>query len=106
MAKTSVDGRIRANWFQVVQPGTASYAAGGFTITVPGIGKIQSAAIFMTPETLVATTKNVGLILSYAANIATIKVCQRSHDALWNEVADGTNLSGANFILTGKGSLQ
>lgn len=103
MVKTSVDGRIRKTWFQKVQTGTASYAAGGFTITVPDVSRIESASIFMTPETLVATTKNVGLILSYAGNVATVKVCQRSAGALWNEVGDGTNLSGANFILTGKG---
>jgi len=90
-------------WFQIVQPGTASYAAGGFKITVPEVERIESAAIFMTPETLVATTKSVGLILAYQANTATVKVCQRSSLALWDEVVAGTNLSGASFILTGKG---
>jgi len=89
-------------WFQVVQPGTASYTAGGFKIPVRDYEKIVSAAIFMTPETLVATTKNVGLILTYVANTAMVKVCQRGDVALWNEVVNGTDLSGANFILTGK----
>ena len=89
-------------WFQVVQSGTASYGAGGFKITVPDFEKIESAAIFMTPETLIATTKSVGLILTYQANTATVKVCQRSVTALWDEVVAGTNLSGASFILTGK----
>lgn len=90
-------------WFQVVQPGTASYTAGGFKITVADYEKIDSAAIFMTPETLVATTKSVGLILTYQSNTAMVKVCQRSNVSPWNEVPDGTNLSGSNFILTGKG---
>lgn len=103
MVKTSADGRMRKTWFQVVQPGTASYSAGGFNITVPDVSRIESAGIFMTPETLIATTKNVGLILTYTGNVATVKVCQRSAAALWIEVANATNLSGANFILTGKG---
>jgi len=90
-------------WFQIVQPGTASYAAGGFKITVPEVERIEQAAIFMTPETLIATTKSVGLVLTYQANTATVKVCQRSETALWAEVPAGTNLSGASFILTGKG---
>ena len=89
-------------WFQVVQPGTASYAAGGFKITVPDYEKIESAEVFMTPETLVATTKSVGLSLAYQANTATVKVYQRSETAVWNEVVVGTNLSGADFVLTGK----
>ncbi len=89
-------------WFQIVQAGTASYAAGGFKITVPDFEKIESANVFMTPETLIATTKNVGLVLSYQANTAIVKVCQRSVTSVWNEVVDGTNLAGANFILTGK----
>lgn len=103
MVKTSVDGRIRKTWFQVVQTGTSSYSAGGFTITVPDVSLIKSAAIFMTPETLIATTKNVGLILTYTGNVATVKVCQRSAAQPWVEVANGTNLSGASFILSGKG---
>ena len=90
-------------WFQVIQAGTASYAAGGFKITVPDVESIEQAAIFMTPETLVATTKSVGLVLTYQANTATVKVCQRSNLALWAEVNPATDLSGANFILTGKG---
>lgn len=89
-------------WFQIVQAGTASYAAGGFKIAVPDYEKIVSAEVFMTPETLLATTKNVGLVLSYQANTAIVKVCQRSETSVWNEVVDGSNLSGANFILTGK----
>lgn len=89
-------------WFQVIQPGTASYSAGGFKITVRDYESIQSAAVFMTPETLVATTKSVGLILTYQANTATVKVCQRSSVSPWNEVVEGSNLSGASFILTGK----
>ena len=90
-------------WFQKVQTGTASYTAGGFKVTVPEVESIESASIFMTPETLLATTKSVGLILTYQANTATVKVYQRSQTALWAEVPDTTNLSGANFILTGKG---
>lgn len=89
-------------WFQKVQAGTASYSAGGFKITVPEYEKIESATIFMTPQTLVATTKNVGLVLTHQANTAIVKVLQRSSLSLWNEVPNGTNLGGANFILTGK----
>ena len=92
-------------WFQVVQAGTASYGAGGFKITVPDFEKIESAAIFMTPQTLLATTMLAALQLAYQANTATVKVYKlhSSSDPLaWAEVADTTNLSGANFILTGK----
>lgn len=100
--KTSVDGRVQSAPFQVVVPGTASYSAGGFNITVPAITAIKSASVFMTPETLIATTKNVGLVVTTSGAVATVKVLQRSQNALWNEVDDGTNLSGANFILTGR----
>ena len=103
MVKTSADGRIRNAWFQITQPGTASYVAGGFKITVPGVSLIKNASVFMTPETLLATTKNVGLVLTTTGAVATVKVLQRSDAALWTEVIDGINLSGANFILTGKG---
>ena len=106
MVKTSADGRSRKTWFQVVQAGTASYAAGGFTIAVPDVSKIVSAAIFMTPETLIAnaTTSIVGLILSYTGKVATVKVCEIDHTTnAWGEVANTTNLSGANFILSGEG---
>ena len=58
----------------------------------------------MTPETLIATTKNVGLILSYQANTATVKVFRMDTTSnAWAEIPDTTNLSGASFILTGKG---
>ena len=94
-------------WFQVVQPGTASYAAGGFKITVPEVERIEQAAVFMTPQTLLATTMQAGLQLSYQANTATVKVFRRpdtlSETLAWAEVPDTTNLSGASFILTGKG---
>lgn len=101
--KTSVDGRQQNVPFQVVQPGTASYSAGGFNITVPTVSLIKSASVFMTPETLLATTKNVGMVVSVSGAVATVKVLQRSAASLWTEVSNGTNLSGANFILTGKG---
>jgi hypothetical protein len=97
------DRRSHRTFFQVVQAGTVSYSAGGFDITVPDVSLIQNASVFMTPETLLATTKNVGLVLTYTGNVATVKVLQRSAAALWTEVANATNLSGANFILTGKG---
>ena len=90
-------------WFQVVQPGTASYAAGGFKITVPDYERIEKAAVFMTPQTLLATTLLVGLELSYQANTATVKVYKMDTTSLaWLEVPNATNLSGASFILTGK----
>lgn len=101
--KTSVDGRQQNVPFQVVQAGTASYSAGGFNITVPTVGLIKNASVFMTPSTLIATTKNVGLSVSISGAVATVKVLQRGQNALWNEVANGTNLSGADFILTGRG---
>lgn len=103
MVKQSADGRAGKTFFQIVQAGTLSYAAGGFNITVPDVSLIESASIFMTPETMLATTKNVGLVLTYSGNVATVKVYHRSQNALWDEVANATNLSGANFILTGKG---
>ena len=95
-------------WFQIVQPGTASYAAGGFKVTVPDVEAIDQARLFMTPETLLATTMLVGLVLTYQANTATVKVYRSDAgpnpaSSPWAEVADTTNLSGASFILTGKG---
>lgn len=93
-------------WFQIVQAGTASYAAGGFKITVPDFEKIVSARVFMTPQTLLATTLMAGLVLSYQANTAIVKVYKihsSSAPLTWTEVANATNLSGADFILTGKG---
>jgi len=90
-------------WFQIVQPGTASYAAGGFKIPVRDYEKIESAKVFMTPQTLLATTMLVGLQLSYQANTATVKVFQMNTTTdPWTEVPNTTNLSGANFVLTGK----
>ena len=90
-------------WFQVVQPGTASYAAGGFKITVPDYERIEKAAVFMTPQTLLATTMLAGLQLNYQANTATVKVFKMDTTSnAWAEVPDTTNLSGASFILTGK----
>ena len=93
------------NWFQVVQAGTVSYTAGGFTIAVPDVEKIESASIFMTPETLLSSTKNLTCQLSYSGNVATVKLYQRSAASVWTELAtvDAVNLGGANFILTGKG---
>lgn len=91
-------------WFQIVQPGTASYAAGGFKITVSDVERIEQAAIFMTPQTLLATTMLVGLELSYQANTAIVKVySMNTTSEPWTEIAATTNLSGADFILTGKG---
>jgi len=91
-------------WFQVVQPGTASYAAGGFKITVPDVERIEQAQLFMTPQTLLATTMIAGLLLTYQANTAIVKVYRMNATTdPWTEVTDTTNLSGANFILTGKG---
>jgi len=91
-------------WFQIVQPGTASYAAGGFKITVPEVERIEQAAIFMTPQTLLATTMLAGLQLAYQANTATVKVFRMDTTSnAWAEIPDTTNLSGASFILTGKG---
>jgi len=93
-------------WFQVVQAGTASYAAGGFKITVPEVERIEQASVFMTPQTLLATTLQAGLQLTYQANTATVKVYKLhslSDPLAWAEVANTTNLSGASFILTGKG---
>ena len=91
-------------WFQIVQPGTASYATGGFKITVPDVEKIEKASLFMTPQTLLATTMQAGLQLTYQANTAIVKVYRMNTTSdPWTEVGALTNLSGANFILTGKG---
>ncbi len=93
-------------WFQIVQAGTASYAAGGFKITVPDVEKIENASLFMTPQTLLATTLMAGLVLTYQANTALVKVYKihsSSAPLSWTEVSNGTNLSGADFILTGQG---
>ena len=92
-----------SQWFQIVQPGTASYAAGGFTIAAPEFEAIESATVFMTPETLLTgSSRVVTCELSYTGNVATVKVFQRSGTALWTELTN-ENLGGANFILTGKG---
>ena len=90
--------------FQKITDGPSSYSTGGFTLRAGEYEKIENAEVMVEPETLLGTTKIVGLDLSYTGNLATIKVHSLTSDSVattWSEVAANTDLSGAKFILTG-----
>lgn len=91
-------------WFQKVQAGTPSYAAGGFNIVVGEVERIRSASIQMNPETKLGTTVQASLSLTLRGNTAVISVFRRSALAEpWTELPVTFDLNAANFILTGVG---
>ena len=79
--------------------GPASYPTGGFTITVNGLSKINTAIVTFKgarPNDLVYQ-----IDVSWSGNVITVKVMSLNVTAAspvaWGEVAAGTDLSGLTF---------
>ena len=92
--------------FQKVVDGPSSYIQGaGFEITVGEYEKIESASCMMEPETKLSTSAIPALVLSISNNSVNVRVYEAypgdptARD--WAEIASGTDLTAAKFILTG-----
>jgi len=84
--------------------GPSSYPSGGFEISAGEYEKLLSANVEMHPDTILSTSAVPGFDVSLAANKATVAVYQiqsGSVSTTWSEVASGTDLSAAKFVLSG-----
>lgn len=96
--------------FVKVVDGPSSYSTGGFTQRIGEFEKVSGVSGMIDPETALGTGTLAGLDLSIGDapdhNLVTIKVHEIDSDTkatTWAEVAADTDLSGADFILTGDG---
>ena len=90
------------HWFQKVQAGTPSYAAGGFNMVVGDYERIISASLDMNPTTKLGTTAIAGFQVDIKGNTAVVSVYRRGALAEpWTELPAAFDLAAANFILTG-----
>jgi len=83
--------------------GPTSYPTGGFEIAVGEYEKISDCNVEMHPDTILGTTIIPGFKITLATTkaAATVQVFQMKGVEAWAEVAAGTNLSAAKFVLSG-----
>lgn len=92
--------------FQKTQNGPSSYVAGqGFAIRAGEFEKIESASVMMDPQTKLGTSAIPALMLSVSGNSVMVRVYRAfpsdPTSRNWTEIASGTDLNAAKFILTG-----
>jgi len=89
--------------------GPTSYPAGGFTVTIGELDRIQYCRVVArTEELLKATDINYSVEYSWSGNVVTIAVyvqtvTNAAGAATWGEIAAGTNLSGITFEIRVEG---
>ncbi|RLC73312.1 MAG: hypothetical protein DRI26_01095 [Chloroflexi bacterium] len=98
-----------AKLFQKVVDGPSSYSPGGFAVQVGEFEKIESGVqVMMDPTTKLGTSAIPGFHTAVDANtpnVVRVQVFQAwwsDPSRAWEEVASGTDLSAASFILTGR----
>jgi len=89
-----------------VVSGPSSYPSGGFEISAGEYEKLLGANVEMHPDTLLSSSAVPGFKVSLAskkaaATVAVYQIESGSVSTTWSEVAAGTDLSPANFVLSG-----
>ncbi len=93
--------------FQKTVNGPSSYVTGGFYIQVGQYEKLSSVSVMMDPQSKLGTSAIPSLEASISNNSVLVKVCEAypgdptARD--WTEIAAGSDLNAASFIVTGDG---
>lgn len=89
-------------FFQRVQAGTPSYAAGGFNVVVAEAERLVSAMVQMNPETKLASTAQSAIRVTLRGNTAVVQLFRSAGGAeAWAELPAAFDLAAADFIVTG-----
>ena len=94
--------------FIKIQDGPSSYSPGGFAVQIGEFEKVEQPIAFMDPTTKLGTSAIPGfhcVVDSNTPNVVRIQVFEAwwsDPSRAWAEVAAGTDLNAAKFIVTGE----